>query len=139
MAGTTPQYERAGEIFIPKEFYDRLNSKPIGVVRRFYITNMNKYSIWNAICPFTNKIDVNIAASEKILKERGLLKNYYKVFGEKKGAFVYTFHETEKEVKRFCEDINQSNLEKEAVKYMPITKREYKRIRKNQDLKFLGM
>jgi len=138
MSGTAPQYVRADKIFIPKEFYDRLNEKSDEVVQRFYNMNMNKYSIWNAICLFTTKIDVNRAAAREILEERDLLKNYYKVFREKKGAYVYTFHETEKEVKRFCEDMNE-NATEDVVKYMPITKREYKRIRKNYDLKFLGI
>ena len=121
------------------ELYNRLNKKPDAVVKRFHELNKKKHSLLYKICPFGGKLEINLIVSRIILSERNLLKNYYKTFSEKEGAYVYTFHETEKEVKKFCEDMNENVARKGTLKYMAITKKEYKRIRKNQDLKFLGI
>ena len=75
---------------------------------------------------------MNVLESEKVLRERGLFEDYYMASVE---GFTYTFHDTENEVKRLCENLGKDK----PLEYMEISKREYNRIRKNQDLKYTGL
>ncbi len=124
-----------------QELYNKLKEKPDELVQKFYDLNEKKYTFWYKLCS-RGKMDVNIKISEKVLRNRGLFKDYYLVVREneeKEWAFFSALHDIEKEVKRYCENLKQSDKELKDVKYMNITKKEYKRIRDNQDLKYMGL
>lgn len=124
-----------------ENLYDKLKEKSDDVVQKFHDLNEKKSSIWTKICPSGKKLEMNLITSKRVLRERGLIKDYYKVVGENKEGkkhFLGASYSTEKAVESLCESL-KIDKEIEDAKYMIITKKEYKRIRDYQDPKHLGI
>ncbi len=115
------------DVIVSKELHNELSERSDKEVQEFYDLNNEKYTSWHKFLSIREDLKINVLTSEKVLKKRGLLKNYYLTFGEETDTFEGAVYDTEKNVKESCEILNKGN--KEKIIYETITKKEYEKIR----------